>query len=489
MPLSKQRAAFALAICTVLLGSCAKQEPGHVRSLPARPYNIVLIVIDTLRADHLGTYGYTRDTSPFIDSLASSGVLFERATAPSSYTGISIASLFSGRLPSRAGIHGVNARAPADSPTIAERLQSMGYRTALATRHPMVGIGRFTDGFDRVEIVESDEMLLSTTALEMAGAFDGGPFFLYAHYFSPHAPYEPPQEFHARFSDGSLDPINRKEFRHNYEENIAAGHVPGHPGFEEMVLRYDAEIAFTDHCIQTLIDGLRDRGLLENTIVVLTSDHGEEFFEHGYIGHAWTLYEEVTHVPLVLWSEDLFHPARVSDRVSLVDVVPTLWSLLGVDVADDPLDGAPFLRDVDGRWMPDVQSATQIAELHLRERVMVRSLTRNDWKYITASVWKEPGEREDTRQRYEEFSAAMIDGRMPRPGLWDPPVREELFNLAEDPTEQQNLLDSHPQQLAELREILDEFRRNSIRSSNTPEPIDEGLSEDERRRLEALGYL
>lgn len=156
------------------------------------------------------------------------------------------------------------------------------------------------------------------------------PFFLYVHYLDPHGPYDPPAGTVPDF-----DRFERVGIYNHVRENITTlrseGFGPGEPRFDDYRARYAAELTHVDTAVGTLLDGLREQGRLENALVIVTSDHGEEFLEHGYVEHAWTLYEESIRVPLILHAPEWLEPARVTGRVSGVDLVPTLDALLGAD--------------------------------------------------------------------------------------------------------------------------------------------------------------
>lgn len=301
----------------------------------AAPPNVLLISIDTLRPDHLGAYGYERDTSPSLDGLARDGVLWENAYAPSPATVASHATLFTGRYPYQHRTLNYATALPDAERTLAEILAEAGYRTfAVATSvrfHPGSG---FPQGFETYQTLhELDKNARSRAAtdrvLELAAAADGRPFFGFVHYFGPHGPYWPPEPYRSRWQTGPAPelPGGPSGFLKGHKE-------PGHsvPPRTLRYLRalYDAEILYLDRDLSRLLAGLDEQGLARGTLVVVVSDHGEEFEEHDGLGHARTLYEESLRVPLLMrWPDGLPAGRRVAWPAQLVDVVPTVLDLVG----------------------------------------------------------------------------------------------------------------------------------------------------------------
>lgn len=276
-------------------------------------------MIDTLRADELGCYGAKYTRTPEIDRLAAQGLLFERASAPAAATRPSIASLMTGVPVPVHGAENLNHRVPQrDSlPRLAELLRKQGYHTAAVVANPNVAsLFGFSVGFDEyhelfgqsskndragVEEMSADAERVVRRARDVIAEIPRGkPWFLYVLCIDPHDPYTPPPPYetmyHRRASgprDGSIEAIQRvaKDNRDG-ELRIRA--------IQRMRALYRGEISYTDHHFGTLISFLRDSNLLDKTLVAITADHGEEFFEHGLRGHSKTVYEEVTHVPLIL---------------------------------------------------------------------------------------------------------------------------------------------------------------------------------------------
>jgi arylsulfatase A-like enzyme len=337
-------AALAMAAAVGLAGC---------RWLPTRPQlSVVLIVIDTLRADHLGLYGYSRTTSPSLDQWGGKGVVFEQAHASSPWTLPSFGSIYTGQLPSqhRAGM--TISGDPADQtgrvvgekrvfsgldpglPTLAEVLRDHGYETAAVVNnvylHPMFGVARGFQDYDYVPGSEDDFRPASVVvdrALAWVDAHGGTPFFLLIHLMDPHMNYNAPPPFRGRFTGAyksafSLPVHDTKAIR----ERAASM-----PQEDRMFITaaYDEEVAFADHHLGRLLEGFEQRHLLAHAVVVLTADHGEELFDHNGFTHGHTMYEELLHVPLMVWAPGA-RPARLSEPVELVDVDPTILQAVGL---------------------------------------------------------------------------------------------------------------------------------------------------------------
>jgi arylsulfatase A-like enzyme len=303
---------------------------------PVHP-NIVLILIDTLRADHLGCYGYARRTSPTIDRLAAEGAMFEQAIASSSWTVPSTMSLLSSLYEPVHGVDSLQSRYALAHPLLAEVLARAGYKTAGFfagdTLHPMFGFDR---GFDTYSDCRSGgEMTLEDVANpRVHGAVTRWfeerlqePFFVFAHYFDIHQAYVPPPPYDTMFDPAFAEP---------FQQVIRSDGRPDPDltprGLEHLIALYDGEIRWTDQWIDQLLDLLRTRGVLDRTLIVLTSDHGEEFGEHGWAYHGHTLHDESVRVPLMVRMPGIVPPGlRIPAQVRLVDVYPTILSLAGVE--------------------------------------------------------------------------------------------------------------------------------------------------------------
>lgn len=373
------RALLAVLAGTSLLApSCGRKS---------HPPNVVLISIDTLRPDHLGCYGYGRPTSPTLDSLAACGVQFLRATAQSSWTLPSHVSLFSSTHPFTHGVVDDNSRIPADLPMMAQILGSHGYLCWGTVSSFYVGrTFGFERGFDEFEDHGSDihqQVFEGHKVLAETVTDDGQrwirkarePFFLFLHYYDPHVNYVVPEPYRSLFEEPYEGP---EILYHSYE------HYKNHPfnSSEQahLLAQYDAAIAYVDANIRNLLETLEREGLSERTLVMITSDHGEEFFERGSWGHAHTLYREVLDVPLIVVDpRRRLSGARVHEYVRLVDVLPTLLDALGLPPADG-VQGRSFWPMVSGE-SPEAWDPLLFAETS-RHNINLTSLTKETVKLI-----------------------------------------------------------------------------------------------------------
>ena len=331
--------------------------------------NIVILLADALRADHLGVYGYQRGTSPFIDRIAGEGVVFEHHHSETSWTKASVASLFTGLHQSEHGVKWEDDYLAENLVTLAEEMQRAGYKCGAFISNPYLahpnGFGRGFSEYNS-ELLASGHWSVSLIA-SLPGAgwvwkyvklvqakyvkaradnynrkftkwleTTGEPFFAYVHYMEPHAPYDPPEPY----KDG--------------EESIARLFLSGPAELARIDSKlYDGEIRYWDASVEALFASLKERDLLERTIVVLTADHGEEFYDHGGFNHHRTLYEEVVHIPLIMYGRGLLSAVgRVSRTTHAKDLGYTLLRLAGVDSSQIRLPGRDLFEDEPGNLEP-----------------------------------------------------------------------------------------------------------------------------------------
>ena len=293
--------------------------PCEVAGAPVHTPNVLIFLIDTLRRDHLSCYGYLRKTSPNIDALARDAVLLTDVLPQSSWTKPSVASLFTSAYPA---IHGARDRPDVmreGLPSFVEVFEAQGYENlGFITNSNILPIWGFGGGFHRYvniatpEVENYDDAIPVNAAIEALPFLEGRPWLLYVHALGPHEPYEPPAGYAAHFK------------REDYPDDPQAA------GRMKAVDLYDSEIAYTDMQFGRLTAALRERGLYEDSLIILVSDHGEELWEHGQGGHGKTLYEESLRVPLIVkLPGQAYAGARRTQLVELVDIAPTLLDLLG----------------------------------------------------------------------------------------------------------------------------------------------------------------
>lgn len=295
---------------------------------------MLLVVLDTVRADHLRLYGHPQPTSPTLDALAADAIVYRNAIAPGTWTPPSHASLFTGLTPS---VHGVDSADDAGGiralhasvPTLAERLHAAGYRTAafIGNRgylHPLFGLARGFETYRHVGLGSADR--LAGTLVPWLERRRGRPVFVFANFFDAHEPYEPPPPYDRMFPDH----LDRPVARHPNDEVVAHGRLPGAEEAAHYRGRYDGEIRHADDRLGDVLGALRRLGRYDDALVIVTADHGELFGEHGRWGHGGDPVRELVHVPLIVK-----YPGRarvgVEERpVSLTDVAPTILAVLGL---------------------------------------------------------------------------------------------------------------------------------------------------------------
>lgn len=413
---------------------------------PEAPRRIVLVVIDTLRAVALPFHGADRETAPFLAELADFSLVFERAWAASTWTAPSTASIFTSRYPNQHGVVlGLRVRRdsgeidaveinriPEGLETIPVFLRSRGYATFGASANVNVGprIG-FDRGFDRFELLRYKQgygaEALVDRVLEWKDELLGQPkSFLYLHVMDPHPPYQR----HERWMPADAP-------------------RPERPLADRAA--YDSEIRFVDEALRRLFAELR---LLGDAAVFVTSDHGQEFDEHGGLGHGFQVYGELTHVPLLLHLPGTDAPrGRIARDVSNLDILPTLRFLLGAPPSPD-----------------------EVGESLLPAQVEERGAAREIFAMRTND---EGGER--ARKR------AVLRGRF-KLIVTEPEGRAELYDVQDDPGERVDLAAAQPERVDELRLVLEVQARSADPSLHGPGQAYRP-SEEEARLLEELGYL
>lgn len=443
-----RRIPAALALCFVL-GAC--------RSAP--PPNVVIVLVDTLRADYLGSYGHPARLTPFLDELAGRGIRYAHAYAASTWTSPSVASLFTSRWQSQHGVVNIFSVLPDGEHTLAEALRARGYATAafLATRSLPAASG-FGQGFDVWEQTMEEKQLKGSGAqlnqrvfawLDARPRGDRQPVLLYLHYMEPHFPYEPqPDRLDAVLAQHGFTAEQRRAWDTQVDAWLEHAMGEGVPRREDMdVVRdqYLAEVASFDLVMRELVLGLTARGVLPNAVLVLTADHGEEFYEHGNVGHGVNLFNETLRVPLLLVAPGVA-PAVVDEVVSLLDVAPAALALVGAP-AEPRFEGRGLVRPPAG--------GAAYAEL------------------AATAVGKGP-----------EQNRTLVDGA--RKLTLTPAGGEEFYDLAHDPGER------NPQAFDEagraaLRQALDTVRAQARRDAGAAQQRE--LDEATRERLRALGYV
>ena len=315
----------------------AHGSPSRVASSP----NVVFVCLDTVRADHLGCYGYERDTTPFLDALAASGTRFADASSAASWTKPSVPSFLTGTFPCQHGVYEGSSRLrmgavtdilPDEALTLAEVFQERGYRTAAFVHNAQLRPGNgFEQGFDEYHQENWDAREIRWRGTDWLDQEDGAgrPFFLYLHFLDAHWPYPAPDDYATLYATAEeVAPFRGRESK-ALRNALNDGETEFTPAYRKaLAALYDGSLRYLDDNLRAFHDALELRGLLDDTVICIVSDHGEEFGEHGYIGHGNGLYENLLEVPWIL-SVPGRAPSVVERSVSLVDVFPTLLGAVG----------------------------------------------------------------------------------------------------------------------------------------------------------------
>jgi arylsulfatase A-like enzyme len=453
-----------------LRGATDKAVPASVaRSVaptttgPTAPPNVVLYVIDTLRADHLGCYGYPEPTSPAIDRFAAGAIRFENPVAQSSWTKPSVASILSGMYPQ---VHGANSMSDVLSktvPTLAELLQGAGYATAgFVTNSVLSSEFGFDQGFAHFEYLrEKEDREFHVLSHEVNRAVfswllerpEDKPFFLFVHTMDPHAPYTPREPYRSRFAGEVPDPD--VGLLANVNGLTWQDRRPDEQTSDDLQALYDGEIAFNDASFGALLQELESLGVLEGSLVVLVSDHGEEFGDHHRWQHGFTLYQEMLRVPLIMrFPGGLGAGRAIEDGVRQVDILPTVLEFAGLEPS------------------PGVQGMS-LLPLVVSGRKPERSMPA--FSFILKQRWRDVA------------SITMGEQKLIWNRIYDAPrPRLELYDLGRDPNEAMNI--------AEEQTVMAGYMLSLIRSAEASwshrTPDEQGnMTRETEERLRALGYI
>jgi len=443
---------LAVAVLAGALSSCG--GAGRV--------NVLLVTVDTLRADHVGAWGYPRGTTPALDAFAASGTVFPSVITPRSQTWPTLASILTSRYPVTHGVRKNGQPLAEGMTTLGEVLRDRGYEcAAFLSNSGQAG----WPGFATTEDARDQDRHLVSSAKGWLRANSGRPFFLWIHLFSPHRPFQPPEPYTERFDPGYSGPIDGSI--EQMQEITAGRQSIDARGLEQMIARYDGEIRSFDRLFRELLDTLDELDLAGRTVVAVTGDHGEELYErHRYFSHSASIYDTVLHVPLALRLPGVV-PAGgvVPGIVESIDVAPTLLALAGV-----PVPGTWEGRRLDGAARERLPlGADHAAMSELEDRIV--SLRTADYRYI---------------DNPDSFAFPMEGGEL---GLAFPFAVEELYLHADDPGERRNRAADRPDLVRSLRERTEEWMEghdweaSRRRHENTPVP------ERVRESLEAIGYL
>ena len=373
--------------------------PRLLRHRDSRPH-LIFIVTDALRYDHVGANGYYRDTTPELNGwVAGMGVTFRNATSAAAWTFPATAAMMTGRLPVRLSANWNHTTLPAGVPTLAERLAAAGYTTAGFTCAPFSranrGLGRgFAVYDDSLALLPLDAQgqaaQLNALAQEWLAAWqDADPLFLFLYYFDVHTWYHPPAQYNVRYDATYTGALTPAAYR-NGEPVVSGALVPTPRDIEHLVALYDGEIAYWDAMLGQMLGFLRGRGLLDNAAVVVTSDHGDMFGEHGLWTHGNSVYEEVVRIPLLVRYPGITAAGLTVDAPAQhIDIMPTLLEWAGAAPVAG-LDGVSLSAVVGGQTVAprdvfsEVDGVTDPADwaYWLAPRDTLHSIRRGDYKFI-----------------------------------------------------------------------------------------------------------
>ena len=424
---------YLILVAALLSAACSRPA----EEVTARGANVVLITLDTTRADHIGAYGYAAARTPNLDALASEGLLFEQCITPSGYTLPSHSSIMTGLYPPAHGVrlNGDSALGDAQT-TLAEKLSAQGYRTgAFVGAFVLDGRWGLRQGFDhyddQFQLGPDQRLDLARVQRPASAVVDGAlqwleqdrskPFFAWLHFYDAHTPYEPPEPFRSQFNGGGPNAM------------------------------YDGEIAFADSQVGRVMQWLREKGVADNTIVIVTSDHGEGLGSHGESEHGYYVYDYAVRVPLIM-RVPAGAKARVTKQVRTIDIFPTVLELVSAEPAPD-VDGESLLPLLDRSNDADAPRYAYSESMATRLQYgwsALYSIRTNGHKFIEAP-------------------------------------RSELYDLASDPGETKNRLDDQRRVALQLRRELAAIREAA--ETRAPKSQHANLDQETLSKLASLGYL
>ncbi len=409
--------------------------------------NIILISLDTVRADHLSMYGYGLETSPNLDKIAEDSAVFRNAIAPAIWTILIHGSIFTGNYLSTFDPEHTNKGLRPEHNTFAEILRNNGYNTAGFVSGAWIkskygfgqGFNVYKDRMDFFEhkltydkfsikgaiytfvpkireIMDTDAFRspeeINREALKWLEKNNGSNFFLFLHYIGSHVPYDSSEEFRKKFTN---DTRKFEELEAAYEKSTGLkryGNV-SKDVVEALTKLYDAEIAEVDYNVNIFLDKVDEFGLKNNTIIVIMGDSGEELYDHGYFKHNMALYQELIHIPLLIYYPEKLKPEIIEEPVSTIDIFPTLFDILEIGIPQE-IDGVSLLPLIKNGSYGREFVKSELFGLPGQEIKKQTAIIHNEWKLIEAEPETET-------------------------------IKSGLYNLNTDPKEQKNLYDIFPE--------------------------------------------
>ena len=467
-------------------------------SKPGAPSAVILISIDALRPDHMSLFGYSRKTTPFLEEFAKEGVVFSNAFANSSWTRASVATMFTSLYPSTHGVNGIASGLAPSLLTLPEVMKAHGYATGIFSANafvsPLFGYGSGVDrmysrqvslfnelilghvlrsirkyspvlhqAYDFLENLElpfggetrktTQAEALNRTFLDWVKTLNGKPFFVYFHYMETHTPYATPAPFDQRFdsSDGNARQAEFPLFEPFYPFSKAK--PLSESQFSSLVGQYDGAIAYVDAQLEQMFRALKEAGLYDKTLIIVTADHGEEFFDHEGWGHGKSLFNEVVRVPLIIRYPPLFPQGKdIKATARHIDLLPTILKAAGIPVPG-PTEGHSLLSFVENAQPSEKRIPVYSEVIH--ENSKARSIILGDFKLIDLQVYDKQ--------------------------TW------LFYNIKNDPQEHTPLDSQHDEVVSELKQQLEAIAQNAAVKAVAPEraKLDEGV----REQLRSLGYV
>jgi arylsulfatase len=485
-----KHAVFAALAVTLLAAAAAYlsgpggkslSEPSGKADVPAsasggvyacRGCNIVLITVETTRADHLGCYGYGRNTTPFIDSLAAGGLVFEDAYAVRGNTWPSLTAMLTSRYPASTGVRGAGELLGAPAPTVASVLGENGYATAaFLTNFCDAGAYGFNASICRFSEAGGNDRNATDDALGWMKSMGRGRFFAWIHYFSPHNPYYPPSGYDV-FTDGGYGGPYNGSVEQLYDVALGKANMSG-ADVAHVIALYDGDLLAADGEVRRVYSFLQDSGLLDSTIFIVSSDHGEELYDRNrYFFHDCSFYGSVLHVPLIMRLPGGPEGVRRGGFVGSVDYAPTLLALVNLSgdpsfegSAYNPLlpDGGGFDAVIGERYVAAPKDAKGRHQ-RLDPEGAILTIRTGRWRYVYNPM--------NTTPRNQCWPA----------GLDYPVAHEELYDIGKDQHELTNVAADNPGVARELRDEL--LRRYPQEGGAAPRQA----SKDALDELRSLGY-
>lgn len=458
----------AILTLGISLGFCSEKPFAKNKE----KFNVIFIVVDALRADHLSCYGYFRNTSPNIDRLAKEGVLFKNAFSQGSETLVSIPAMFTSLYPGVNGTFQLKDYLSDKFITLPEILRKNGYESVLFGGYELDTLSNFNSRFDKYKLLATEAIHKTVSSvnekvLAWLSQKHTKPFFLFAHYDYPHSPYNPPAPYDKIFSGKTDADEETKKLVHSfnwffdfiqYMQDTEKLRNP--TKFHYLISQYDGEIKYTDDQIRILLEELNRLKLSKNTLVILTADHGEQFLEHGVFFHKTQLYDELIHVPLIMRLPGIIpRGKKITNLIGHIDIMPTILDLLNIH-GDNIMQGhslTPLFSGENG-FQQAIFSETKFYARH------TKAIRTNKLKFM------------------ENHNFIMNS------------YSYELYDIEADPKELNNLIDKNPKETEAFKAWLKAYTLSCERIKKSmpgKEQVSKQvkLSQEEKEIFKSLGYM